>query len=252
MLTYSIIATVAFFLLLAIFIFKIKQKNNYIQEETKYYNRQIEMNQRLSNKEVEKIKNDFLLEKEDLSNIINQTKQALTNETKHRERLQQKIANTNCLFCGKPSNAKHFCFSCYSKYKTRSIDIRISKCANIEVLDYYGNKTFVCDDGRMVRSRAEALISNFLFNNKIRYIYEKPIYYVDNNENKILHPDFFLPDYNLYIEYNELNEDSYLQSKEYVMKIYQKEKINVVIMTNKELCNISNFLIPKLKTIKQN
>ena len=54
-----------------------------------------------------------------------------------------------------------------------------------------------------------------------------------------------------FIEYNELDSDEYISKKDYAMKIYQREKVNVVIMTNKDLFDIPSFLMPKLKSIKQ-
>lgn len=44
-----------------------------------------------------------------------------------------------CIICGEPSNGKHFCRSCYAKYKDRSVDIRITHCTETEILDEYGN-----------------------------------------------------------------------------------------------------------------
>ncbi len=162
--------------------------------------------------------------------------------------LQKNINATKCLFCEAPSNGKHFCKECYHKYKDRSIDVRIKNCSNIELLDMYGNKNFLCSDGTRVRSRAEALISNFLFTNKIRYIYEKTVYYNENGHTKELHPDFYLPDYDLYIEYNEINEDHYKRNKEYALNAYKKLNLKVIVMTNDDLFNIPAFLMPKLTT----
>lgn len=170
----------------------------------------------------------------------------LESETKECEQLKSKIASTKCILCDEPSNGKHYCYSCYTKYKERAIDVRLKNCSSSEILDYYGNKTFVCDDETKVRSRAEALISNFLYNNRIRYIYEKSVHYVENDATKTLHPDFYLPDYNLYIEYNELETESYLRSKEYAMRIYRQKGMNVIVMTNKDLYDIAAFLSPKL------
>lgn len=153
-----------------------------------------------------------------------------------------------CIICGHPSKGKHFCLDCYHKYKNRSIDIRITKCTTTKILDEYGNLTIKCDDGRCVRSRAEALIYNWLFNKKIRAIYEETIYYTDENgEQKELHPDFYLPDYELYIEYNELTNKPYLAKKEYSMKIYKSLNKNVIIMTDEDLNDISACLKPILR-----
>ncbi len=168
-------------------------------------------------------------------------------ETKNTENKE----NTNtdeltCLTCGNPSNGKHFCAKCYHKYKDRAIDIRIKNCTDIEILDQYGNLTIKCDDGRKVRSRAEALISNWLYKEAVRSVYEKTIYYTENGENKTLHPDFYLPDYELYIEYNEIAIKPYLKSKEYTKKIYESLGYKVLIMTDKELQDIEAYLKPAL------
>lgn len=151
-----------------------------------------------------------------------------------------------CIICGKPSNGKHFCKECYFKYKDRSIDIRIINCSGTQILDEYGNRKYTCDDGRKVRSRAELAIGNWLFNNKIRAVYEKEVYYEENGEAKTLHPDFYLPDQDYYIEYNELTNKPYVQSKEYTQKIYEKIGFKVIIMTDKDLENIAACLKPKL------
>ena len=144
-------------------------------------------------------------------------------------------------------NGKHFCLNCWNKYKDKSIDIRITNCKEIKILDQYGNLTIECDDGRKVRSRAEALISNFFYNNKIRSVYEKTIYYEEKGESKTLHPDFYLPDYELYIEYNEIKKKSYLKSKEYTKKIYEQLGLKVIIMDDQDLNSIAGFLKPILK-----
>lgn len=152
-----------------------------------------------------------------------------------------------CLICGENSSGLHFCKKCYAKYKNRSIDLRITNCIETEILDEYGNLTYKCDDGRKVRSRAEAIICSWLYNNKIRVKYEEPVYYRDEKgETKELHPDFYLPDYDTFIEYNELTNPKYVKSKEYTQKIYDKLGIKVIIMTDKDLQDISACLKPKL------
>lgn len=36
-----------------------------------------------------------------------------------------------CIICGEPSNGKHFCRSCYAKYKDRSVDKVTEKVSSI-------------------------------------------------------------------------------------------------------------------------
>lgn len=162
----------------------------------------------------------------------------------------EKSTNTptlRCIICGEILNGYyHFCKSCYSKYKDRSIDIRITNCNETEILDEYGNLQYKCDDGRKVRSRAEVIISNFFFKEKVRAVYEETIYYTENDESKTLHPDFYLPDYDLYIEYNELTNKPYLKSKEYAQKIYAKLGKKVLVINENDLRDIAACLKPKL------
>lgn len=165
------------------------------------------------------------------------------------KKIENKVSENEltCIICGEPSNSKHFCMPCYNKYKNKAIDIRITNCKEIKILDQYGNLTIECDDGRRVRSRAEALISNFFYNNKIRSVYEKTVYYEEDGEDKTLHPDFYLPDYDIYIEYNEIKKKSYLKNKEYTQKIYDRLGLKVIIMDDQDLNSIAGCLKPKLK-----
>ncbi len=59
-------------------------------------------------------------------------------------------------------------------------------------------------------------------------------------------PDFYLPDYEMYLEYNELTNKPYLKSKEYVQKIYKSMSKKVFIMTEKDLIDIAACLKPLL------
>lgn len=152
-----------------------------------------------------------------------------------------------CIICGEPSNGKHFCKKCYAKYRDKSIDIRITHCTETILLDEYGNLQYKCDDGRRVRSRAELIISNFFFKERIITVYEKSVYYKDKNgEDKVLHPDFYLPEQDIYIEYNELTNKEYLKSKEYTKKIYEEIGKKVLVITAEDLKDIEACLKPKL------
>ena len=70
--------------------------------------------------------------------------------------------------------------------------------------------------------------------------------YKENGEDKTLHPDFYLPDYDIFIEYNEIKKKSYLKSKEYTKKIYDQLGFKVIIMDDQDLNSIAGCLKPKL------
>ena len=153
-----------------------------------------------------------------------------------------------CIICGEPSNGKHFCLKCYHKYKDRAIDIRINNCKETEILDAYGNLQYKCDDGRKVRSKSEKIISDFLFKYGIRTIYEKAVYYYPNeNETITLHPDFYLPDFDCYIEHNGVDTKSYKANKAKTEEMYKSLGYKVIVTTENDLVDIEAKLKPILR-----
>lgn len=148
-----------------------------------------------------------------------------------------------CIICGEPSNGKHFCLKCWGKYKDKSIDLRITHCNSTQILDEYGNKTKKAKDGRFVRSLSEKIILDYFFDNYIRVVYEKSIPYTnDKGEEKELHPDFYLKDHDLYIEFNGLTNKTYLKMKDYVNKIYQEKGLKVEILESKDIDDIETTM----------
>ena len=144
-----------------------------------------------------------------------------------------------CLLCENEAGPYLFCKACYHKYKDRSIDIRITNCRDIQIIDEYGNKTKKAKDGRKVRSLSEKIIIDYFFDNYVRVVYEKTIPYInEKGEPAELHPDFYLPDYDLYIEFNGLTNKTYLRKKDYVNKIYQEKGFKVEILESQDLDDI--------------
>lgn len=172
----------------------------------------------------------------------------ITNKTKKESKASTDADELTCIICGEPSNGKHFCYSCYKKYKERAIDIRITNCKDIEILDAYGNLQYKCDDGRKVRSKSEKIISDFLFKYGIRTIYEKTVYYYPNeNETITLHPDFYLPDFDYYIEHNGVDTKSYKANKAKTEEMYKSLGYKVIVTTENDLGDIEAKLKPILR-----
>ena len=158
------------------------------------------------------------------------------------------IDELTCIICNAPSNGKHFCYDCYRKYKDRAVDIRITNCRETEILDAYGNLQYKCDDGRKVRSKSEKIISDFLFKYGIRTIYEKAVYYYPNdNETITLHPDFYLPDYDYYIEHHGVDTKSYKANKAKTEEMYKELGYKVIVTTESDLGDIEAKLKPILR-----
>lgn len=153
-----------------------------------------------------------------------------------------------CIACGEPSNGKHFCRACYFKYKDREIEVHFKNCTESYVSDEYCNRKYTCDDGRKVRSKSEKIISDFFFKYKIRAIYEKSVfYYTPEGDTIELKPDFYLPDYDTYLEHNGLNNQSYKANKKRTQQMYEELKYQVIITTEDDLEDIERVLKPKLR-----
>lgn len=169
-----------------------------------------------------------------------QCKQSKKKETVKEEKTTEELT---CIICGNPSNGKHFCYDCWAKYKDKSIDLRITHCNSTQLLDEYGNRNKKAKDGRYVRSLSEKIIIDYFFDHYIRVVYEKTIPYVnEKGEEKELHPDFYLTDFDLYIEFNGLTNKSYLKKKNYANKIYQEKGLKVEVLESDDIDDIETTM----------
>ena len=93
---------------------------------------------------------------------------------------------------------------------------------------------------------------NFLFKNRIAHCYERPLS-IDDNPEHDLHPDFYLPDLQLYIEHWGMEDnEQYNSEKEYKIPLYQKLKITLICThENTDSVDIESALRRKLKHYKK-
>ena len=99
--------------------------------------------------------------------------------------------------------------------------------------------------GETVKSYGEMEIANYLFSNDINYLYEEKYKYeTDTTYYNEYHPDFYLPDYDIYIEYfgidREGNVPSYFPSRHGKTP---KEEYNDGINWKKELHKTNNTVL---------
>ena len=99
--------------------------------------------------------------------------------------------------------------------------------------------------GEIVKSYGEMEIANYLFSNNINYEYESLYKYpTDTSEYGAYHPDFYLPDYNIYIEYfgidREGNVPSYYKSRHGKSP---KEEYNDGIEWKKDIHKTNNTIL---------
>ena len=95
----------------------------------------------------------------------------------------------------------------------------------------------------MFKSDGEKKISDFLKRRKIVFTYEKPILIKDQQDNKlqIWHPDFYLDDFNIVIEYFGMaDKNEYIRSMKRKQAIYHNQRIDF-ISVYPEMLNDQNF-----------
>lgn len=104
---------------------------------------------------------------------------------------------------------------------------------------------FKTRQGFLVRSRGEQKIANFLFENKIKSVYEGKTL-IFREEGQICIPDFYLPSLKIYIEFYGGYPKSW-KKKVMKNKLYKKHKIPCIFITPAELRDLDYYLIGELR-----
>ena len=175
----------------------------------------------------------------------------ITNIAKKESKASTDADELTCIICGEPSNGKHFCYSCYKKYKEKVILLKVHKCEfpTGEPLDESYEGVYECEDGHIVKSIAEQTIDNELCDKGIFHAYEAPL---DIGEEKPLKPDFCLKNYlgkdkDVYIEYFGLKgQPKYDEHTEYKMKHYRRLGITLICLYPKDSKNLKFALQSKV------
>jgi hypothetical protein len=97
-------------------------------------------------------------------------------------------------------------------------------------------------DGHFVRSRAEVIIDNTLYEYELVHAYEKKLPIEEE-----VYTDFYLPKGKVYIEYWGLeNDPKYLERKKKKLEIYQKYDLKLIELTDEDIQNLDDHLPKKL------
>lgn len=104
--------------------------------------------------------------------------------------------------------------------------------------------TIACEDGHYVRSKAEKIIDDWLYNHNYIHAYEKSVYSPDEDKEYI--PDFYLKNEDIFIEYWGLTDnESYLLKKETKSAFYTRNNIRFISLEDKEIEHLGDVL-PRL------
>jgi len=97
-------------------------------------------------------------------------------------------------------------------------------------------------DGHFVRSRAEVIIDDTLYDYGLVHAYEKRVP-IDEE----LYTDFYLPNGKVYIEFWGLESDpKYAERKKKKIEIYQKYELKLIELNNDDILNLDDHLPKKL------
>ena len=106
------------------------------------------------------------------------------------------------------------------------------------------NKTIKTTDGKLVQSDGERIIANFLHSSKITYRYDERIRII---EGYAIRPDFYLPEFDLYIEYWGMDTIDYKIGMLMKRKLYQQQEKKLVSVSFKDKANLVEVLRQKLR-----
>lgn len=113
------------------------------------------------------------------------------------------------------------------------------------VIDNFREKfpaTFRTKDGHMVRSRAEVIIDNALYDYKLAHAYERKLPIEED-----VYADFFIPTENVYIEFWGMEDDpKYAERKKQKIEIYEKYDFKLIELNDNDISNLDDYLPKKL------
>ncbi len=115
-----------------------------------------------------------------------------------------------------------------------------------EIDDKYPTRRYVCLDGQVVRSKVEREIYNYLILNGVKVRHEA-VFKLPHGGH--FRPDFYLPEYKLYIEYygKSPGEDpKYDEDRKFKKHFYTSLHARVVEIENSDSYDIYNILKLKL------
>ncbi len=106
-------------------------------------------------------------------------------------------------------------------------------------------------NGEHVRSRAEQRIADYFTRNNIRYVYEKEIQNGLIFKHTFARPDFYLPDYDVCVEYWGLVDasSSYRRYMKKKMAQYHRSHIKFISLYPRNMDNLDWIFRAKLKEV---
>jgi hypothetical protein len=109
-------------------------------------------------------------------------------------------------------------------------------------------------NGETVRSFGEKVLADYFFKNRIRYQYEQPA--LSKRGTRISRPDFYLPDFNVYVEYwgmvdtdEPATRNAYVESMHWKMDKYHENGIRFISIYRENLGELDRNFKAKLRDV---
>jgi len=127
-----------------------------------------------------------------------------------------------------------FCDKCFDEVflKRRNFETKVEL-----------NKKIRTKDGNFVQSHGEKKISEWLANNKIKYRYDERYRIIDGYA---IRPDFYLPEFDVYIEYWGMDTPDYKIGMLKKLKLYQQQCKKLISLYPEDKNNLDAILKQKL------
>jgi len=102
-------------------------------------------------------------------------------------------------------------------------------------------------DGHIVKSKGELIIDNYLFLNEIRHTYEKEL----KMGGQKVKSDWYLPEYDIYIEYWGYYGKNYINRKKEKLRLYRNARLKLISIENFMFNDIYHYLNKLVKKKEQ-
>lgn len=110
-----------------------------------------------------------------------------------------------------------------------------------------GNGACLTKKNELVRNNGEKRIADFLYKNKVRYLLDHPF----SMGKCVIHPDFFLPDYDLVIEFWDFGMHVHVAREVFIqkMEMYRARGVRFLLLNPTHLSHLKTNIKSGFKTI---
>ena len=127
-------------------------------------------------------------------------------------------------------------------YCRHCLDERILESKNFELV-VENAKVRRTEDGTVVQSKGERRIADFLASRRIAYVYDER-YRVAGDVT--IRPDFYLPEFDVYVEYWGMDTPEYVENMKKKLFLYQRAGKKLISISFRDFANIEAVLEEKL------